>query len=78
MKRCIDLLAQAELGLPWSEYAATKLTVGAAVTCTHATAGIPAGTVGKIVEIVADGAQRRVEFPAKTLSWPVHFFRSAS
>ena len=78
MTRCIELLAQAELGLPWSEYAATKLAVGAAVTCTHVDDGIPAGTVGKIVEIVADGAQRTVEFPAKTLTWPAYFFRSAS
>ena len=78
MKRCIELLAQAELGLPWSEYLATKLTVGATVTCTHATADSPAGTVGKIVEIVADGANRRVEFPTKTLSWPAYFFRSTS
>ena len=78
MTRCIDALAKAELGLPWSEYAATKLTVGAAVTWTLADDDIPAGTVGTIVEIVADGAERRVEFPAKTLRLEVRGLRSAS
>ena len=76
--RCIDALAQAELGLPWSEYVATKLTVGAAVTWTRFNGDIPAGTVGTIVEIVADGAQRRVEFPAGTWSFVVRELRSAS
>ena len=78
MARCIELLAQAELGLPWSEYVATKLTVGAAVTWTGAADFIPAGTVGTIVEIVADGAKRRVEFPAGTWSFPVLELRSTS
>ena len=78
MARCIELLAQAELGQPWSEYVGTKLAVGAAVTWTGADDDIPAGTVGKIVEIVGDGAERRVEFPAGTWSFPVGQLRSAS
>ena len=76
--RCIELLAQAELGQPWSEYVGTKLVVGAAVTWTGAADAIPAGTVGKIVEIVGAGAQRVVEFPAGTWSFPVLELRSAS
>ena len=77
MKRCIELLAQAELGLPWSEHTAT-MVVGAAVTWIGANDDIPAGTVGKIVEIVADGAKRRVEFPAGTKVFRVERLRSAS
>ena len=78
MARCIELLAQAELGQPWSEYVGTKLVVGAAVTWTGAADDIPAGTVGTIVEIAADGAQRRVEFPAGTRNFLVRQLRSAS
>ena len=78
MKRCIELLAQAELGQPWSEYVGTKLVVGAAVTWTGADDDIPAGTVGKIVEIVGAGAQRVVEFPAVSDVFSVGQLRSAS
>ena len=78
MARCIELLAQAELGLPWSEYVGTKLVVGAAVTWTGADDDIPAGTVGKIVAIVGNGAGRRVEFPAGTRNFLVRQLRSAS
>ena len=78
MARCIELLAQAELGQPWSEYVGTKLVVGAAVTWTGADDDIPAGTVGKIVEIVGAGAQRVVEFPAVSDVFSVGQLRSTS
>ena len=77
MARCLELLGKAELGLSWAEYL-QKMMVGAAVICIRADDDLPQGTVGKIVEITADGAERRVEFPQLgTWSFPATDLRLA-